>query len=84
MATYINLFVGKKVVSVAVGSWHVLVLTEEGEVLAWGQNDQGQLGKCSGQPLCEPTVLPSLQNKPIIGVTCGPAQVSLFYFLLNN
>jgi alpha-tubulin suppressor-like RCC1 family protein len=76
-----NLFPGKKVVSVAVGSSHVLVRTDEGEVLAWGQNDQNQLTRTSTQPFCEPTGLPYLQNKSIIGIACGPYQVKFINLL---
>ncbi|CAB3375688.1 Hypothetical predicted protein [Cloeon dipterum] len=69
----IQALAGKKVVAVSVGSSHVLVRTDDGEVLAWGQNEQNQLSRVSTQPLCEPTVLPYLQNKNIIGVACGPS-----------
>jgi E3 ubiquitin-protein ligase HERC2 len=75
---------GKKVVSVAVGSSHVLVRTDEGEVLAWGQNDQNQLIRSSTQPFCEPTGLPYLQNKSIIGIACGPYQVIFEIFSKYN
>ena len=36
--------VSKIVTSVACGSHHSLVLTKEGEVYAWGQNNCGQIG----------------------------------------
>ncbi|KAG8235158.1 hypothetical protein J437_LFUL015198, partial [Ladona fulva] len=39
---------GKNVKSVAVGSAHVLALTEDGEVYGWGRNDHGQAGGLPG------------------------------------
>lgn len=35
---------GSKVVQIAAGSQHSLVLTSDGGVLAWGSNLEGQLG----------------------------------------
>ena len=67
---------GKKVVDLAVGSMHVLALTDEGEVYAWGGNDQGQLGDSAMNSKAEPTLMTSLEGKNIIGVACGPSQVS--------
>jgi RCC1 and BTB domain-containing protein len=45
--------IGKKVVDIACGSHHTLVLTEDGEVYAWGQNNCGQIG--SGSTTNQPT-----------------------------
>eukprot|EP00058_Branchiostoma_floridae_P025861 XP_002611351.1 hypothetical protein BRAFLDRAFT_73256 [Branchiostoma floridae] len=64
---------GKKVVDVAVGSMHCLVMTEEGEVYGWGRNDQGQLGDSSFSTKSDPTLMP-LDGKSISGIACGPAQ----------
>jgi alpha-tubulin suppressor-like RCC1 family protein len=41
---------GKKVKQIATGLGHVLALTEEGEVYAWGHNEQGQLGVGTKKP----------------------------------
>jgi E3 ubiquitin-protein ligase HERC2 len=68
---------GKRVVSLAVGSVHVLALTEEGEVYGWGRNDYAQVGETSGSSVLEPTLITSLQGKVIIGIACGPTQVLL-------
>ncbi|XP_023713900.1 E3 ubiquitin-protein ligase HERC2 [Cryptotermes secundus] len=65
---------GKHVVSLAVGSVHVLALTEEGEVYGWGRNDYAQVGETTGSSVLEPTVITSLQGKVIVGTACGPTQ----------
>ncbi|KAK8398901.1 hypothetical protein O3P69_004178 [Scylla paramamosain] len=65
---------GKKVIEVGVGCMHVVVLTEEGEVLVWGRNDQAQLGDAPHVALAEPTLMSSLHGKNIIGIACGPSQ----------
>jgi hypothetical protein len=62
-------------VSLAVGSVHVLALTEEGEVYGWGRNDYAQVGETTGSSVLEPTLITSLQGKVIIGIACGPTQV---------
>ncbi|KAK7097783.1 E3 ubiquitin-protein ligase HERC2-like isoform X3 [Littorina saxatilis] len=64
----------KRVVSAAVGAMHCLAITEEGEVFGWGKNEQGQLGEMSTTHVAEPTLLPAIEGKFIVGATCGPLQ----------
>ncbi|XP_063244096.1 E3 ubiquitin-protein ligase HERC2 isoform X2 [Bacillus rossius redtenbacheri] len=64
----------KHVVSLAVGSVHVLALTEEGEVYGWGRNDYAQVKEPASSSVSEPTLLTSLKGKAIIGIACGPTQ----------
>ena len=71
----IEVFSGKKIVDVAVGSLHCLAVTEEGEVYSWGRNEQGQLGDTSNIARTVPTIINALDGKEITGVACGPAQV---------
>ncbi|XP_076041418.1 RCC1 and BTB domain-containing protein 1-like isoform X2 [Oratosquilla oratoria] len=62
----------KKVTRVAAGSHHSLALTEEGEVLAWGQNNYGQVG--SGTTTNQPTprkVIASLSSRRVVDIACG-------------
>ena len=54
---------------------HCLAVTEDGEVYGWGRNEQEQLGDVSVQRRAEPTPLPGLENKKIVGAACGPSQV---------
>ncbi|KAG9492301.1 hypothetical protein GDO78_000687 [Eleutherodactylus coqui] len=65
---------GKKVVDVAVGSTHCLALTESGEVYSWGSNDQCQHFDTLRIAKPEPSALPGLDSKHIVGIACGPAQ----------
>jgi len=43
------------IVSVAAGAEHALALTQAGEVFAWGNNQNGQLGTGDSDPRVEPT-----------------------------
>ncbi|XP_072258440.1 E3 ubiquitin-protein ligase HERC2 [Pyxicephalus adspersus] len=65
---------GKKVVDVAVGSTHCLALTESGEVYSWGSNDQCQHFDTLRIAKPEPSALPGIDSKHIVGIACGPAQ----------
>lgn len=60
---------------VAVGSTHCLALTESGEVYSWGSNDQCQHFDTLRIAKPEPSALPGLDSKHIVGISCGPAQV---------
>lgn len=76
--------IGKCVKKLAVGSAHVLALTEDGEVYGWGRNDNGELGKSKCPGVVEPTLIESLKGKSIAGLACGPNQVRLRCFSLIN
>ena len=71
----IERFNGKKVKDISVGSMHCLAVTDDGEVYGWGRNEQGQLGDMTIQCRTEPTRLPGLEGKNIVGAACGPSQV---------
>lgn len=68
---------GKKVIDVAAGSTHCLALTEDSEVHSWGSNDQCQHFDTLRVTKPEPTALPGLDTKHIVGIACGPAQVTV-------
>ncbi|KAG7169284.1 RCC1 and BTB domain-containing protein 1-like [Homarus americanus] len=62
----------KRVARIAAGSHHSLALTEEGEVLAWGQNNCGQVG--SGTTTNQPTprkVIASIGGRRVVDIACG-------------
>lgn len=59
----------------AAGSTHCLALTEDSEVHSWGNNDQCQHFDTLHQTKPEPSLLPGLDTKHIVGIACGPAQV---------
>ena len=43
------------------GSLHVLALTDDGEVYAWGDNDEGQLGDGTTHPIARPRPIAALK-----------------------
>ncbi|XP_034287268.1 E3 ubiquitin-protein ligase HERC2 isoform X1 [Pantherophis guttatus] len=65
---------GKKVIDIVAGSTHCLALTEDSEVYSWGSNDQCQHFDTLRITKPEPTALPGLDSKHIVGIACGPAQ----------
>ncbi|XP_060835591.1 E3 ubiquitin-protein ligase HERC2 isoform X3 [Rhopalosiphum padi] len=64
---------GKKIVQFSTGSLHVLALTDDGEVYAWGDNDEGQLGDGTAHPITRPRPIAALKGKRIQQVSCGSA-----------
>lgn len=63
---------GKRVTQLACGSHHSMVLTSDGEIFAWGQNNCGQIG--SGTTTNQPTprkVTSCVLNKRCSQVSCG-------------
>lgn len=52
---------GKKVISIATGSLHCVACTEDGEVYAWGDNDEGQLGDGTTNAIHRPRLIQGLQ-----------------------
>jgi len=60
------------VVQVACGAQHCIALTEEGTILSWGSNTQGQLGLGSSEiEFLEPTIIASLNAFPISQICAG-------------
>ncbi|KAF5270348.1 hypothetical protein FQR65_LT05536 [Abscondita terminalis] len=70
----IESLLGKKIVSISLGSSHALALTDKGEVYGWGKNDYKQI--CDSDELCiqQPLLLEQFQGQRIIGICCGPLQ----------
>ncbi|KAM0728094.1 RCC1 and BTB domain-containing protein 1 [Formica fusca] len=62
----------KHIVDVACGSHHSLVLTEDGEVYAWGQNNCGQVGSSLSTNQGAPRQVNSnLTGKKVVHISCG-------------
>lgn len=62
----------KSIVEISCGSNHSLGLTSNGEVYAWGDNDQGQIGCGSTNRFhSKPVKLNFFQNKPVKSICCG-------------
>lgn len=47
--------------AIVLGSLHVLALTDCGEVYAWGDNDEGQLGDGTTHPISRPRPIATLK-----------------------
>lgn len=58
---------GDRVVQVSVGSTHVLAVTAQGVVLAWGTNDSGQLGLGDTTTRYTPAIVPSTSFPSLSG-----------------
>uniref|UniRef100_A0A914Z514 HECT domain-containing protein n=1 Tax=Panagrolaimus superbus TaxID=310955 RepID=A0A914Z514_9BILA len=70
-----------KVIYVACGSKHTVVLTTEGRVFAFGNNAQGQLGDWRREDVVNvPKIVSELLGTTITGVSCG----GRFTFAISN
>ncbi|XP_034282767.1 RCC1 and BTB domain-containing protein 2 isoform X5 [Pantherophis guttatus] len=65
--------VNKKVIEVACGSHHSMVLTADGEVYVWGYNGNGQLGLGNGGNQPTPCRIAALQGIHVQRIACGYA-----------
>jgi alpha-tubulin suppressor-like RCC1 family protein len=62
----------KKVVDVSIGESHVLALTEDKQVYAWGNNSMGQTGLGNSiSPTSKPRRVSALDGISITGVSAG-------------
>ncbi|XP_065644177.1 RCC1 and BTB domain-containing protein 1 isoform X3 [Hydra vulgaris] len=64
-------YMQKKVIQVACGSYHSIALTEDGEVYAWGSNNCGQLGLGISNNQATPKRVSLIPSKKIVSVSCG-------------
>ncbi len=65
---------GRRLVDVACGTGHTLVLTEEGDCFGWGWNRDGQCGVAStAESVPTPTLLGALLGREVKGIACGAA-----------
>ena len=46
----------EKVIDIACGSLHCVLCTASGKVYSWGDNDEGQIGNDTTQPVKRPAV----------------------------
>lgn len=62
----------KKWRMLATGQHHSLALNAEGKIYSFGRHDYGRLGlKNVSEPVAEPTLIPTLQDKTIDFIACG-------------
>lgn len=65
---------GKRVVAVAAGGYHSVVLCSDGTMAAWGYNTEGELGNNSMVDSPTPvavTISAALAGKTVVSVACG-------------
>ncbi|QVQ51184.1 hypothetical protein J4H86_20515 [Spiractinospora alimapuensis] len=68
---------GVTVTQAAVGGWHSLAVTDDGDVLAWGQNLYGQLGDDTNTDRDTPIQVPLPEDTAITEVATGSQYHSL-------
>ncbi|MES2737885.1 MAG: choice-of-anchor D domain-containing protein [Verrucomicrobiota bacterium] len=66
---------GKRPVAIAAGAAHTLVLCSDGTVVAWGDNEMGQLGDDTGIPSNEAVAVlvegTALEGRKVVGIVTG-------------
>uniref|UniRef100_A0A8C6X769 RCC1-like domain-containing protein n=1 Tax=Naja naja TaxID=35670 RepID=A0A8C6X769_NAJNA len=72
----------KQIVQIACGDHHSMALSKGGELFAWGENENGQLGlgKAMGY-IKEPQLVQALEGIPLVNIAAGSAHsmvVSMF------
>uniref|UniRef100_A0AAV1SZQ0 BTB domain-containing protein n=1 Tax=Peronospora matthiolae TaxID=2874970 RepID=A0AAV1SZQ0_9STRA len=60
-----------RVVQVACGCYHTLVLSDAGKVFPFGRNNHGQLGLETSMDCLSPQLISSLQNKVVVKIAAG-------------
>ncbi|XP_053317578.1 probable E3 ubiquitin-protein ligase HERC6 [Spea bombifrons] len=64
-----------KILQISCGDYHSIVLTEDGRVFSWGQNNAGQLGLGKQTPnQASPQLVKSLTGIPLVQVNAGGSQ----------
>ena len=74
--TLVKALAGIRTVSIACGDWHSLVLSEFGDVYAWGWNEHGQLGHSPDSPVVAVPTLIELRSEDqddvnFVSIGCG-------------
>ena len=62
---------GRRLVAIAAGDGHSMVLTDKGVVLSFGRGHYGQLGHGEQNDLHRPTVIEKLRGKRIVAIAAG-------------
>jgi E3 ubiquitin-protein ligase HERC2 len=61
----------KKIVDIQAGGYHMLALTDSGEVYSWGGAEYGQTGHGHSNSVYTPTLIEGLSGRSITRITCG-------------
>lgn len=70
-AKIVEALLGYEVVQVSCGASHILAVTNEHEVFAWGRGDNGRLGLGNQETQCTPQPVPIPNNLSARSVHCG-------------
>lgn len=57
---------------IAVGAFHNLALIDDGTVMAWGNNEYGQLGIGDTQPRSQPVAVQGLSDLNLVCIVLPP------------
>ncbi|XP_074029211.1 E3 ubiquitin-protein ligase HERC2 [Leptinotarsa decemlineata] len=64
----------KRITLVSLGTAHILVVTEDGEVYGWGKNENKQICDSPEIYIQQPRLIKALKGQNIIGIACGSTQ----------
>ncbi len=67
----VNTSISEPILQISSGAQHTVMLTKSGSVFTYGANKRGQLGSGQLTSSTTPTIVPSLQHKPVISISCG-------------
>ncbi|KAL6547123.1 hypothetical protein OROMI_022844 [Orobanche minor] len=56
---------------IACGRWHAILVTKQGEIFSWGEEDGGRLGHGVESDFSHPKLVQALTGKSIEAVACG-------------
>jgi alpha-tubulin suppressor-like RCC1 family protein len=59
------------VIDISCGAYHSLVLTNCGEVYAWGDNEWGQIGNGCNKDQLKPIKVKGFNNERVVMISCG-------------
>ena len=62
---------GRRVVAIAAGNKHSMVLTGKGEVLSFGDGGNGQLGHGDDKDQHEPKVIEEMRGTRVVAIAAG-------------
>ncbi|XP_018009884.1 serine/threonine-protein kinase Nek8-like [Hyalella azteca] len=60
-----------RVVDVSMGPYHTAILKETGQIVTFGRNCEGQLGRGNCKPCTQPVLVKSMQEKVVTMMHCG-------------
>ncbi|KAH8943563.1 hypothetical protein BDL97_13G058500 [Sphagnum fallax] len=77
---------GKRVKQGSAGARHSIVLTDDGEIYGWGDNEQGQLGELASETQLSPVLLWGFEDgkRPLFVVAGGEHTVAVFDMVPGN